>query len=145
MLKVLLVEDNLSDRELIHKSLGNRAVIKEATSGEQAFEILSEEKFDCILLDSHLPDCDSGTFINTIRRQGICTSVVTISELGDELLAVRSIKLGSAGHMPKKKINGGFFDFLSTTIQEEAFQRKECELIADVNVKIRRKLQEYAI
>ena len=61
MIKLLLVEDDELDRELIRRTLkGSRleTTLIEAGSLDQACHILTLDAFDCILSDLSLPDGD---------------------------------------------------------------------------------------
>ena len=50
--KILLVEDNDLNQELITEILSDRGiVVKIANHGQEALEILSRESFDCVLMD----------------------------------------------------------------------------------------------
>ena len=56
--KILAVDDNISNNEIVEEILSNEYELKIATSGEQALEILGDFKPDIILLDIMMPELD---------------------------------------------------------------------------------------
>lgn len=56
MAKILVVDDSLTEREVIKKALEAEGyTVKTAEDGEKAISILNDETFDCILLDVIMP------------------------------------------------------------------------------------------
>lgn len=57
--KILLIEDNAVNRDLTQFLLGSQGYkVREATSAEEAFEILKTERPDLIVMDVQLPGMD---------------------------------------------------------------------------------------
>ncbi len=83
MWRILIVDDNLENRELLSEILRNNAYCFQAANGEEAIkkynDSLKDEPYDLILLDIVMPDVDGLQALRTIRqnerKQGI--------ELGD--------------------------------------------------------------
>ena len=66
-IKVLVVDDNRKNRNLASRMLHRLgALSQEASSGEQALEILEKEPFDCVLMDCSMPGGIDG--FETTRR-----------------------------------------------------------------------------
>jgi PAS domain S-box-containing protein len=67
--KVLIVDDNKNNRTILKEMLHLKGIlVKEANSGEEAFETLhSGAKFDAILMDYHMPDLDGLATIEKIK------------------------------------------------------------------------------
>ena len=69
--RVLLVDDNAVNRQVVSLFLVQLAPrIVEAVNGEQALERLSEQPFDIVLLDVHMPVMDGRETIRRIRASG---------------------------------------------------------------------------
>jgi hypothetical protein len=66
--RVLLVDDNAVNRQIVSLFLVQLAPrIVEAVNGEQALQRLSEQPFDIVLLDVHMPVMDGRETIRRIR------------------------------------------------------------------------------
>ena len=79
MKKILLIDDNLEDRVLYRRFLGQQVgfhqfEITEATSGADGLEQFQLHRPDCILLDNSLPDTD-----------GLAIARKMVEKLGGEL------------------------------------------------------------
>ena len=96
--KVLLVEDNGAEAELIEeflletnvaRSLSQRISVSRADRLSKAQHLLLQEKFDVILLDLSLPDSQDLSTIVKIQEYSINTPIVVLTARNDEELAVR--------------------------------------------------------
>ncbi|HWK74344.1 MAG TPA: response regulator [Povalibacter sp.] len=68
--EMLLVEDDELQSNEIAELIGNGDVrLTRVVTGREALEKLSQQHFDCVVLDLVLPDMDGMTLIETIRRQ----------------------------------------------------------------------------
>ena len=107
--QVLLVEDELADIYTIQNMLSDveSAFFQQgfeltcAETLDRAKQILSEKKFDVILLDLVLPD--SRKINNLQQLQAIDPSVPIIVQtaLEDDVIAVKALELGACGYLPK--------------------------------------------
>ncbi len=67
--KVLIVEDDNNDLELLIKKLKNEPYeLFIADTGEKAFNVLEEQKIDLVILDILLPDIDGFEICKRIRK-----------------------------------------------------------------------------
>src|SRR5262249_17377617 len=67
---LLVVEDDETQRTSIRELIGNgRAQLIEAANADQALQQLSQEKFDCVVLDLLLPDMSGFELIDKIRGE----------------------------------------------------------------------------
>lgn len=112
--RILIVEDNPNDRILYKRLLNKNAIsfqIYEADTVEKGLEISCQEKFDCILLDYHLPDADGIDFIKSWARKGQQPdiAIIMVTGQGDERTAVEAMKLGALDYITKNLIVEGFF------------------------------------
>ncbi len=68
--KLLLVEDNVVNRELAKALLKKKGVLVEtANNGKEALDQLTRHRFDCVLMDCQMPEMDGYEAVYLIRRQ----------------------------------------------------------------------------
>ena len=109
-LRVLVVDDEDIDRMALRRMLeksGLNVILREAECAAEAFEIISKDPFDCILLDYHLPDLDGGgifDFIETMHKEK-APAVLFISGENNEGLARELIENGAVDFIDKDDLN----------------------------------------
>ena len=103
-LKVLLVEDNASDSELILHALGKGGFDNDSEvvqTAEEFADRIHKNKYDIVLADYRLPGWNGMETVSILRQEGLDIPVVLVSgELG-ELKAVECIKEGAADYVLK--------------------------------------------
>ena len=80
MLRVLLVEDNEMNRDMLSRRLvrGGWAVLLAAT-GLEAVQMAAEHLPDVILMDLSLPDVDGWTATRMIRQDEVTKDIVVVA------------------------------------------------------------------
>lgn len=122
--KILIVDDDPLNIEIIEEILGDEYIYKSAYSGNQALEIAPEFLPDLILLDIMMPDLDGYEVCRRIRD--------------NKLLSLTKIILVSAKQMLRDRLDGyrsGADDYISKPFDHE-------ELLAKINVFLRLKSVE---
>ena len=95
--RILLVEDDLDQREILHMVLAGAGFeIVEATHGQMALEILAETAIDLILTDLNMPVMNGLELVKEIREQPqlVALPVIILTVMAD---ADREIELLEAG------------------------------------------------
>jgi CheY-like chemotaxis protein len=87
--RILLADDSEVVRfvreRLLHEALGDRCEIDEACSGREALALLAkEDDYDLLLLDEHMGDAFTGTFVARAARAAGSTAVIVYSS-GDSV------------------------------------------------------------
>ena len=68
--KILLVEDNEINQELVLALLTNNGlIVKVANNGREALDILNKEEFDGVLMDCQMPEMDGYEVTRKLRQQ----------------------------------------------------------------------------
>ena len=65
--KVMLIDDDSINRKAVTSMLKDEFEVIAAASGKEAFEMLSKEKADLILLDVYMPEMDGHEVIKTLK------------------------------------------------------------------------------
>lgn len=126
-LTVLLIEDSPGYIRLIYE------LLREAHSSEFNFESaetlaegvarLARGGVDAVLLDLTLPDSRGQQTITQVRRFAPAMPIVVLTDMNDEELAVRAVKLGAQDYLLKSQVDG---NVLARSIRY-AIERKQVE------------------
>ncbi|MFB2973391.1 PAS domain S-box protein [Aerosakkonema sp. BLCC-F183] len=109
-LRVLLVEDNIDEAELIEELLletswGRSIILQRVERLSEARETLSKEKFDAILLDLSLPDSQGFETVIKLKQENQNIPIVVLTSRADEELALQLILAGAQDYLVKRKID----------------------------------------
>lgn len=118
IVKVLVVEDDLEQAELMESSLqrfNSEFSVEITDSGEACIERLNDSKFEAIVLDFLLPEGNGLEILDKISRNGYDTPVVLVSGHGSEGIAVEALKNGAYDYLVK---NSSFLSQLPKVVQK---------------------------
>ena len=103
MLNILIVEDDVTIRELLNYNLKKKFKILEANSAEEAIDICDNNNIHLILLDWMLPEMSGLSFLRTLKKQksnsGIPIIFVTARE--DEKDKIEGLNSGADDYITK--------------------------------------------
>jgi PAS domain S-box-containing protein len=104
MLRILHVDDNESDQELIGLNL--RRVLKDhvldkAESCDQALKRLSSEEYDCLLCDYQMPGMTGLELLKLLRSGGDETPFIFLTGQGNEEIAAEALRSGADDYFTK--------------------------------------------
>lgn len=103
-IKVMIIDDHTLFRKGLREILLDFPFIeecKEARSGKEALEILSQEKFDILFLDIAMPDMDGIETLKLIKNRDYQTKILMLSMYPEEQYAIRALKCGASGYITK--------------------------------------------
>lgn len=125
-IRVLLVEDEPSNAELVHEMLSfERASKFEFTDAwclRDALDKLVDRTFDAILLDLGLPDSEGIEAVREVRAVAPSTPVIVLTGMDDEALATAAMQIGAHGFLRKQEMTASRLEnaLFSATGREEA-------------------------
>lgn len=126
-ISILLVEDNPADRRLVAERLGQQHnglfQLFFAESAREAIQKLKQHDISVILLDLQLPDCSELDSVTRVRAAAPGIPIVVLSEVEDEALAIRALKLGAQDFLVKWHTN----EHLLVRAVQYALERKQAE------------------
>ncbi len=117
IIKILLVEDDEVDRMAVGRALKTAGILAdmrvavdcksamEAIASHCASAPLTEQSFDCVLLDYCLPDGEGLALVKEIRSAGSKVPLIVLTGQGDERIAVELMKAGATDYFPKNKVS----------------------------------------
>ncbi|OCQ94325.1 diguanylate cyclase [Oscillatoriales cyanobacterium USR001] len=111
LLKILLVEDDPVDAELIEDFLDSVSInieicLKIVPRLSDALDSLVEADFDAILLDLSLPDSVGLDTIRSIKAQVSAVPIVVLSSMNDESMAIEVVRCGAQDYLVKRGVSG---------------------------------------
>ena len=122
--RLLLVEDDLVDRELLRRALERSRLdceVIEVGTASAARRAFRAAPFDCVLLDLSLPDDDGLTLVQALGQ----TPTIILTGLGDARTAEKALQHGAQDYLLKGEIDGRS---LSRAVRY-AIERKHGELL----------------
>jgi len=130
-LKILLVEDNPADVDLVNEILFMKEkshwLVTSVPRLEEALDCLSREEFDVITLDLFLPDSMGLESLAKIAKCKPQVPVIVVTGLNDEKFGVASLRKGAQDYLIKGQITADLF----VRSVEYAIERKQLEQFKD--------------
>lgn len=109
LIRVLLVEDDLGDADLICELLelvpSTHFQVTPSRRLADAIRYLAQESFDVVLLDLSLPDSHGLATISQICTQVPIIPIVILSGLEDESLAIEAVQKGAQDYLVKGQVD----------------------------------------
>ena len=104
-IKVLLVEDSLSDAQIVKAVVSSsdlyRPKLSHAKRFREALVMLAQQTYDLVLLDLHLPDGEGLDLIRQLKQHVPGIPVVVLTGLQDEAVAAAAILEGAQDYVTK--------------------------------------------
>jgi len=115
--KILVVDDNKINL-LVTKKIIKQFNMESHTvdSGTKAIEILKEEKFDCILMDLHMPKLDGYQTTSHIRTFNTETPIIALTAASTEEVEFKINPNEMNGYIMKPFITEDFIEAIHTSI-----------------------------
>ena len=109
-MKILLVEDNLADANLIGEFLskddGLQSYLIHVKQITEAVNTLCQDNFDAILLDLSLPDSQGIASLNLLKQKAPQLPIVVLTATNDLNIAMQSIRQGAQDYLIKGEFEG---------------------------------------
>jgi signal transduction histidine kinase/CheY-like chemotaxis protein len=105
--RLLLVEDNPDNRQLIHLFLkGEPVTIHEAHNGQVALDMVNSTPVDVVLMDLQMPVMDGLTATRTLRAQGCKLPIIALTANALKEDAQRCLEAGCTAYLSKPVTRG---------------------------------------
>ncbi len=131
-LKILVVEDDTVDQEIIKRALKASGFSHEiifVDDHESGREASIGKEYDFIFLDQNLPGGTGLELLKEIKNSGNTSSIIIVTSLGDETLAAETIKLGAVDYIPKGLLSGaGVGQTIRHVLQSKENLKRQQEL-----------------
>lgn len=101
--RLLVIDDNVVDREQIRRMVGSRFDLVEASSAGGGLAAAVDTAVDCVLLDYRLPDRDGTEVLGSFAAMRL--PVIMLTALGNESVAVEAMKHGAMDYLRKESFD----------------------------------------
>ena len=132
--RILIIDDSPEDRAVFRRFLSEgsqrKFVILEAETGEQGYALFRSERPDCVLLDYNLPDFTGLEILERLNAEQDAASmtVVMLTGVGDETVAVRAMKGGAQDYLAKNALTARVLQHAIETAMHQVALERELEL-----------------
>ncbi len=100
--KILVVDDEHSIVELLKYNLENSGYeVKEAYDGEEALNMVSQERFDLIILDLMLPKIDGIEVCKRLKEEYFHIPIIMLTAKSSEADKVLGLNIGADDYITK--------------------------------------------
>lgn len=101
--KVLIVDDEFIEREMLGAMLSDLYDIVYAGNGREALDIINKDKFtlSLVLLDLHMPEVDGYSVLETMRSGSELRRIPVIVLTSEKDAEIKSLQLGAADFITK--------------------------------------------
>ncbi len=123
-IQVLLVDDHLVVRNGVRMMLANAediAIAAEAENARAAMQMLSQHEVDVAVVDIGLPDTNGLDLLRQLKARQPDLAVLILSMYGEDIYAVRAIKLGAAGYLTKDCPSDNLIDAIRHAAQGKKY------------------------
>ncbi len=94
------------------KKSADYTIVGKANNGDELFKSLKEDKPDILIMEIDMPQLNGINILRTIKTEYPNTRVMIFSQHPEEIYALRSIKSGAAGYVPKTASTKSFLKAL---------------------------------
>jgi two-component system, NarL family, invasion response regulator UvrY len=108
MVRILIADDNHIVRQGLKRLFGRTGdmiVAGEASNGQDAIQMLSEEVYDIVLLDIAMPGKNGLEVLKEIRARKFDVPVLILSTHSESQYASRAMAAGACGYLTKEKVS----------------------------------------
>ena len=107
-LRILLIEDNPGDADLIREYLSTSVNIvfqlECQTRMSDALKCLSENTYDLIILDLGLPDCSGISSVEKLKQTDKNVPFIVLTGNNDEQIGIAAVKAGAQDYLIKNEL-----------------------------------------
>src|SRR3989344_832076 len=101
-MKILIVEDEHKIANSIKKGLEQESMVADVSyDGEEGYDLASEGKYDCIILDLMLPGMDGMNICRKLRENNVHTPILILTARGELEDKVLGLNTGADDYLVK--------------------------------------------
>ena len=105
MINIIMVDDHAIVREGLRRIINDTngvTISGEASTGEEALNLIVKNKYDLVLLDISMPGKNGLQTLKEIKKYEAKLPILMLSMHAEEQYAMRAIKAGASGYLTKE-------------------------------------------
>ncbi|WP_203294219.1 response regulator [Luteirhabdus pelagi] len=110
---------------MLKKNTDDYAIVAKANNGEELYNSLQEHSPDILIMEIDMPQINGINALRSIKDSFPQTRVIIFSTHPEEIYALRSIKSGAAGYIPKTASSKVFMKALKKVAKGGIFLNEE--------------------
>lgn len=123
--RVLIVDDEASVRCITAKILEfHKYKVTVAANAQEALGLVGHQTFDLVISDISMPGMNGLEFLETLKQCAPLTTAVVMTGTGTAVMAVRAMKCGAQGFIPKPFTEGELLATIQTALHEAGLRRE---------------------
>ena len=99
--RILIVDDNAGNRLLLQYNLEGYFEIDFAGNGLSALDKFTQNRYDLILMDIHMPDMDGIAAVKAIKSFDTTARIIMCSAMGQQAMVIDAIQAGAKDFIVK--------------------------------------------
>lgn len=120
MASILVIEDDVTFSRILESFLSkNQHEVTHCHTVKEAHKILTQDRFDLVLLDYRLPDGIGMDVLSFLHKTGNTVPVIIMTSFHDIRTAVKTVKLGAFDYITKPVIPEELLMIVKEAIQDE--------------------------
>ncbi|MGD8328299.1 MAG: response regulator [Acidobacteriota bacterium] len=118
MTKILVVDDDVVDREMVRRCLGeiDELEVVEAGNGDEALELMAQEQAEVVLTDLRMPGITGLELVERLAEEHPLAPVILMTSQGNEKIAVEALQAGATSYLPKSDLSDGLVDVVEQAL-----------------------------
>ncbi|MDX1513078.1 MAG: response regulator, partial [Gammaproteobacteria bacterium] len=138
--RVLVVDDSATYRTIISGMLANEgAAVEQADNGEKGLELLTRQRFDCIVVDTHMPEMDGPELCRRITEMRLASEypavVLMVSSEETKENMQRAIEAGADDFVGKTSDPTVIKARINALLRRKFFQEENQRIIEELKAK----------
>jgi DNA-binding NarL/FixJ family response regulator len=131
MTKILVVDDEPLDRELVRRSLQQLPGLEfiEAQDGEEGLALVAGHAPDLVLTDLRMPRLDGLELVRRLREEHPEAISILLTSQGSEKIAVDALRAGAMSYVPKSEARAALAETVSEALDLVAARRARGRLL----------------
>jgi signal transduction histidine kinase/DNA-binding response OmpR family regulator len=123
-LRVLVVDDNATNRRILTSQLANWNMVAEAaSSGAEALELIARtDSFDLAIIDGLMPGMNGPELLQQLRSRQFDAPALLLTSVGDFAMRRSAEPFGLAGFLTKPVKQSQLFDAIQSAVGQRAEQ-----------------------
>ena len=124
--KVLVVDDEVNARTVLLDALSNLNYdVSEATTGEEAIQILTLDTFDLVILDLYMPGADGVDVLEAAQKIAPDTGFIILTGFASTDTAVAALRSGAYDYLQKPVTIEVLYRAVAHALEKQKTQQKQ--------------------